>query len=39
MAEPLGLNDPSNNDNSSESDNEDLVITEIETQVAGFNDR
>ena len=37
MAEPLGLNNPSNNDDSLESNSEDLVLTEIETRVAEFN--
>jgi hypothetical protein len=39
LAEPLGLNDPSNNDDDLESDSEDLVLTEIETQVVEFNAR
>jgi len=39
MAKPLGLNDLSNNDNSLESDSEDLVLIEIKTQVAEFNAR
>jgi hypothetical protein len=39
MAQPPGLNDPSNNDDDLESDSEDLVLTEIETRVAEFNAR